>query len=190
MQRLLRLLSIFMLCLSAQAGAATIVSGVTLPEKIHLDKSDLVLNGAGTRTKAIFNIYVAALYLEKKTRSAEAVLSSSGTMRVELHVLYKLTAGDFMEAFNKAINDNHAPQEYAPIAARLIHFSRAFRDVGEVDKGSVIVLDYIPGIGTILTVNGKERQRIAGEDFYHAMLKIWLGKKPVQESVKKALLGG
>lgn len=178
-----------MLCLSAQAFAVT-VGGVKLEEKIHLDKSDLVLNGAGIRSKAIFNIYVAALYVEKKNRRAEALLADSGTRRVELHVLYRLTAGEFMEAFNKAINANLTPEEYVPVAARLIHFSRAFREVGEVDKGSVILIDYIPSIGTVLTVNGKERERIVGEDFYRAMLKIWLGKSPVQDSLKKALLGG
>lgn len=184
-----KLLGMLLLCLSAQAGAVY-VSGVTLPEKIHLDKADLVLNGAGTRTKVVFNIYVAALYLEKKTKSAEEILASAGTRRMELHVTYKLSAGEFMEAFNKAINANLTPEEYAGVAARMIHFSRAFRDVGEVDKGSVIVIDYIPSIGTVLTVNGKERQRIPGADFYAAMLKIWLGKNPVQDSVKKALLGG
>lgn len=184
-----KLLGALLLCLSVQAHAA-IVSGVTLPEKIHLDKSDLVLNGAGIRTKVIFTIYVAALYVEKKTKSADEILAADGTRRVELHVLFKLTAGEFMEAFNKAINANLTPEEYAPVAARLIHFSRAFREVGEVARGSVIVIDYLPSIGTVLTVNGKEVERIQGADFYSALLKIWLGKNPVQDSLKRAMLGG
>lgn len=184
-----RLFGILMLCVSTHAVAVT-VGGVKLEDKIHLDKNELVLNGAGIRTKAIFNIYVAALYVSKKRPNAESIVMDPGPRRVELHVLYKLTAGDFMEAFNKAINDNHTPEEYAPLAARLIHFARAFREVGEVDKGSIIVLDYIPAIGTVLTVNGKERERIQGEDFFRAMLKIWLGKKPVQDSLKRAMLGG
>ena len=184
-----KLIGVLLLCLSAQAGAV-FVGGVTVPEKIRLDKGELVLNGAGARTKVVFTIYVAALYLENKTKDAQAILDSTGARRVELHVTYKLTAGEFMEAFNKAIRDNLTPEEYAGVAARMIHFARAFRDVGEVDKGSVIMIDYLPSIGTVLTVNGKERQRIAGADFYSSMLKIWLGKNPVQDSVKKALLGG
>jgi hypothetical protein len=29
-----------------------------------------------------------------------------------------------------------------------------------------------------------------GEAFYRALLRIWLGEKPVQDDLKKALLGG
>jgi hypothetical protein len=31
---------------------------------------------------------------------------------------------------------------------------------------------------------------MAGEAFYRALLRIWLGENPVQEDLKKALLGG
>jgi len=33
------------------------------------------------------------------------------------------------------------------------------------------------------------KELIEGEDFYRALLRIWLGDKPVQEDLKKALLG-
>ena len=40
-------------------------------------------------------------------------------------------------------------------------------------------------------VDGKPAgQPIDGEDFYRALLRIWLGDKPVQDDLKKALLGG
>lgn len=184
-----KLIAVLLLCVSAQASAMT-VGGVKLDEKVHVDNSDLVLNGAGLRTKYILSIYVSALYLGKKMNSADAVLADTGTKRVELHVLKHLSAGDFMEAFNKAINDNLAQDEYVKISARLLRFSKVFRQVGEVKKGAVIVLDYFPKYGLVLTVNGKELTRIEGADFYNAMLKIWLGNKPVQDSVKKGMLGG
>jgi hypothetical protein len=41
-----------------------------------------------------------------------------------------------------------------------------------------------------VVVNGKAQgSAIAGEDFYGALLRIWLGDKPVQDDLKKALLG-
>ncbi len=185
-----KFVGILLLCLSVQAMAAT-VGGVKLEDKIHVGSSDLVLNGAGIRTKVFFNIYVGALYLTQKTSTPEGVLTNPDAKRVELHVLRHLSAGDFMEAFNKAINANHTPEEYVPIASRLLQFGRAFREVGEVDKGSIIILDYIPDSGmTLLTVNGKEIKRIKGADFYAALLRIWLGKNPVQDSLKKEMLGG
>ncbi len=185
-----KLVAVLLLCLSAQALAVT-VGGVALEEKARIGKSNLVLNGAGIRTKIIFKVYVAALYLGEKKGAADAVLADTGAKRVSLHMLRHVSAGDFMDAFNKAINANHTPEQYAALAARLMDFGRVFREVGEVDKGAVILIDYLPeSAETLLTVNGKERVRIKGADFYAAMLKIWLGKNPVQDSLKKAMLGG
>jgi len=178
-----------LVCLSTQASAM-MVGGEKLADKVRVGNSDLVLNGAGLRTKFILNIYVGALYLGTTKTTAEAVLADTGTKRVELHILHHLSAGDFMEAFNKAINANLTTDEYVAVSARLLNFSRVFRQVGEVEKGSVIILDYLPDTGLVLTVKGKELTRIQGEDFYRAMLKIWLGNKPVQDSLKKGMLGG
>jgi hypothetical protein len=58
-------------------------------------------------------------------------------------------------------------------------------------EGMAITLDWIPGSGTQVTVAGKPSGKpIEGEDFYRALLRIWLGEKPVQDDLKKALLGG
>jgi hypothetical protein len=55
----------------------------------------------------------------------------------------------------------------------------------------VITLDYIPESGTRVTLNGEPKgEAIAGDDFYRALLRIWLGENPVDSSLKKALLGG
>ena len=48
----------------------------------------------------------------------------------------------------------------------------------------------MPGSGTQVSLNGERRgSPIAGEDFYRAILKIWLGEVAVDNSLKKALLG-
>ena len=56
------------------------VAGVKLDETARLAGIDtpLVLNGAGVRSKFFVKVYVAGLYLQQKTSSAEAVLASSG----------------------------------------------------------------------------------------------------------------
>jgi len=42
-----------------------------------------------------------------------------------------------------------------------------------------------------VAIDGKPAgEPIQGEDFYRALLRIWLGDQPVQEDLKKALLGG
>lgn len=183
-----KLCMVLLLCLPLQALAVKL-AGVDVVEKATVGSKELVLNGAGLRTKVMFKVYIGALYLEKKANTTEAVLADAGYKRIQLVMMRHLNGGDFMEAFNKAIKENHTPEEYVPIAARLIRFSRVFREYGEIEKGDVINMDYIPGKGTIVSVKGKERDVIEGEDFYRSMLKIWMGKKPVQESLQKAMLG-
>jgi hypothetical protein len=57
-------------------------------------------------------------------------------------------------------------------------------------EGDVIALDWVPGTGTRILLNGEPRGKpITGEDFYRALLRIWLGDDPVSKDLKKALLG-
>ena len=61
---------------------------------------------------------------------------------------------------------------------------------GEAKKGDVIHLDFTPDAGTRVVVNGKQQgNAIAGEDFYSALLRIWLGDKPADGDLKKGLVG-
>ncbi len=183
------LIAIIMLCLPMQAFALK-VSGVEVPEKVRVESSDLVLNGAGTRTKLVFKVYVAALYLGEKKGTAEDVLADGKPKRVELHMLRHVDAGEFMEAFRKGITANLTAEEFVPLSIRFLQFTKVFTSVGKVEEGSVITLDYLPGVGTVVGVDGKERWRVEGFDFYRGLLKIWLGSKPVQDDLKKSLLGG
>jgi hypothetical protein len=178
-----------LLSLAAQAGALTI-AGKVLDDTVRVDQQALVLNGAGMRTKYFFNVYIGALYLRERLHSTEAVLADKGPKRVELYVMRHVGADRFVEAFQTAINNNLPPDEYRAVSARLARFEQGFAEIGAVDEDSVILLDYLPQADqTVLSVNGKERVRIPGADFYSALLKVWLGRHPAQESLKKAMLG-
>ncbi len=62
-------------------------------------------------------------------------------------------------------------------------------EVQEAKKGMLISLGW-DGKATQLRIDGKSvGAPIEGENFYRALLRIWLGEKPVQEDLKKALLG-
>ncbi len=74
---------------------------------------------------------------------------------------------------------------------RIAELSAIMNELKEARKGMAILLDWQPGTGTVVAVDGKTRGKpIAGEDFYRALLRIWLGERPVQDDLKKALLGG
>ncbi len=61
--------------------------------------------------------------------------------------------------------------------------------VKEVKEKDVVTLDYAGG-ATQIAFNGQAKATIAGDAFNAAMTRIWLGDKPVQADLKKAMLGG
>lgn len=186
MNKLLVLVCGLLLSLNADALE---VGGVKLADSVHLGGRDLVLNGAGVRSKFIFDVYVAALYLEQKTGNAAAVLANANEKRVALHLLREVSGETFAEAFHKAITSNHTPAELSALDAPLKQFSAIFTRMKEVHKGDVVTLDYLPNSGTQVSVNGVSQAVIAGAAFNTALLKMWLGNKPAQEDLKNKLLG-
>ena len=184
-----KLISIFLLCLSTQAMALEL-EGVVLADKIQLGNATLQLNGVGLRTKLFFKVYVGALYLGEKKRTTSAVLADVGAKRVTMHMLRELSSEKLLEAFDKGLASNSTPAELAAIAAHIKEFSAIFQIAKQVEKGDVITLDYFPGEGTRVSINGVEKGRVAGPEFNRALLKIWLGDDPVAEDLKKGLLGG
>lgn len=184
-----RLIFIFMMCVTANAYALEI-SGVTLEDKLQLDTHQLVLSGAGIRSKFFVNVYAAALYLGEKAHTADAVLADSSAKRMSFHLMRDVTGRQVLDGINEAILPNSSEEEMKLLEARLYEFEKIFTTVPEIRKGEVVNLDYLPGLGTRVTVNGVDKGRIAGVDFNRALLKIWVGRKPVQSSLKKSILGG
>jgi long-chain acyl-CoA synthetase len=178
---------LFFLCSSVQAIE---INGVKLDPVVHLGNSNLILNGAGVRTKWIFDLYVAALYTAGKKSSAEAVLADAAEKRIALHILSNIGAENLLYVFNKAIENNQSEVELQAMEKTLHEFGNILRKMNRVSKGDVILFDYQPGIGTQISVNGSLRGTIPGPVFAQAWLKIWLGEYPVQQDVKLKLLGG
>ncbi|HMW18777.1 MAG TPA: chalcone isomerase family protein [Accumulibacter sp.] len=170
-------------------AVAAEVGGVKFDDKVRLGNAELSLNGAGIRKKAVFKVYALALYLPEKRETADAALALKGTKRISIQLLRDLSATQFVEALQDGLTNNHSPAEMALLKDRLKQFSDTLLAIGEARSGSVLNIDWLPDSGTRLLVNGQSKGKdIAGEDFYKALLKIWLGGKPVQDDLKQALL--
>ncbi len=164
------------------------VAGVRLEEQIQ--PGNLVLNGAGLRKRLFFQVYAIGLYLPKKTADAEEAIASPGPKRVAIHMLRNVGAAEFSEALAEGIRANHAEAEAKALEPRVQALGAIMAELKEAKKGMAIALDF-QGKDTQVLVDGKPAgSPIAGEDFYRALLRIWLGPRPVQDDVKKALLGG
>jgi Chalcone isomerase-like len=170
------------------------VAGIKLVEKVALGKGgpQLVLNGAGVRHKFMTTqVYVGALYLSARKKSSEEVLSDAGPKRVSMHVLIEeLTAKELVASLNDAIAANHIPAEIALIEMRLRELNRMMGSIGVLKRGGIVNIDFLPGKGTRIAVNGEEKLLIPGDDFFTALLRIWIGRKPVDGQLRDAMLGG
>src|SRR3954470_5008847 len=178
------------IALAALAANAAEIAGVKLDDKTQVESRDLVLNGAGLRKRfRVVNVYVIGLYLAVKKSDAAAVLALGGPKRAEIHMLRDVGADAFTEALVDGLRANHAEADFKALEPRVKELSDIMAQIGEAKNGMTIALDWT-GAATALVVNGKPAGKpIAGEDFYRALLRIWMGDKPVQDDLKKALLG-
>lgn len=184
-----RIVATLVAALSLNFALAAEVEKIKFDDKISLGGSELVINGAGVRSK-FGKRYVAVLYVPTKSADANAVLNAKGAKRVTLHLLKDGDGKTFSNAFAGGIEDNSSPAELAAIKDRVKQFSDTMLSMGDVKAGSVVTLDWIPEKGTLANVNGKPLgKEIAGEDFFKALLRVWLGEDPVQKDLKDALLG-
>ncbi|HET7670603.1 MAG TPA: chalcone isomerase family protein [Burkholderiales bacterium] len=180
------LLALSLAC-SAQAAE---VAGVKLDDRTQVESRDLVLNGAGLRKRLFFNVYVIGLYLPEKKGDSAAVLQAAGPKRAAIHMMRDVGADQFTEALVDGLRANLSEAEFRAMEPRVKELADIMGEVKEAKKGMSLALDWT-GSGTRLMVNGKPTGKpIAGEDFYRALLRIWIGDKPVQDDLKKALLGG
>lgn len=177
--------------LAPALAAAASLEGVQVDDSVRAGKTDLVLNGLGLRTRFIFNVYVAGLYLPEKARSAETALAMKGPKRMTLVMLRDVGAEEFGEALLKGLRSNVPNAELEKLKDKVDDLLGRIAAIGEAKKGMVIDLDYSANPGTTMKVNGVPQGKpIGGEAFFHALLSIWLGAKPVQPDLKDALLGG
>ncbi len=183
------LLMVCCLLLCAVPALAREVAGVSIPESVAAaDGTELVLNGAGIRSKLFFKIYVAGLYLEHPAADAATVLADTGHKRMLMHFLYdKVDREKLIGAWNEGFAGNLSEEARGTLAERIDKFNAMF---DTVEEGDTIVLDYVPGQGTSVSVAGQARGVIEGKDFSDALFSIWLGAKPVTAELKRELLGG
>ena len=172
------------------AAAAVTVGGFPYDESSRAGNQELKLNGAGVRYKLIFPVYSAGLYLSEKKKTPAEIYATSGAKRMRLVMQRTVNAEEFGQAFLAGIQQNSDKAERARLVEPLMKFGQLFATVPELKKGDTIAIDFIPGQGTVIQINGKQAaEPIAEPAFYTMLLKIWLGDKPADAKLKNALLG-
>jgi hypothetical protein len=165
------------------------VAGVALESSIELPLSalPLQLHGAGVREKFFLDIYVAALYAPRLGMSAAALLEADVPKRMLMHFTYSEVDKDKMDAaWEDGFAANLDAQQLSQLQESLDRFKSLF---GNMQRGDEVWLDYIPGTGTLVQLNGQRMDMIAGAGFGQALFSVWLGRVPVTSDLRRGLLG-
>ena len=167
-----------------------VVDTQTFEMQARVGDAELKLNGAGLRAVAWFKAYAAGLYLAQKTAAAEQALAAQGPKRLQMRMMQDVPTVEFVKAFDKGVTRNTSAGDLPALKERMAQFDRNVTAIGQVKKGDVINLDFIPGTGLVLSVNGRVRgEPIPGADLYTALLRIFIGDKPTDTRLKASLLG-
>ena len=185
-----KLLAILLLALSLPALAALEVGDVKFDDTAKVGAGDTVINGAGMRKRAFFKVYAIGLYLPQKAASAADAINAKGAKRIAIVTLRELTAEQFVDALLEALKSNHDEAALKALQPKIDQFRSTMLTIGNAPEKSAVNIDWLPESGTRLSFNGSAKgSDIPGEDFYRALLKIWIGDKPAQEDLKEQLLG-
>jgi len=163
---------------------ALTIEKVTFAESAQAGPVTLALhNAAQLRYLKVIKAYVAALYLPEGIKPGQVL--SDVPKRLELHYLVSIKGSDFSKGAEPTLERNQTPTELARLRKRIDRINAVYRDVKPGDR---YALTYLPGQGTELALNGAPLVVIEGADFAAAYFGIWLGRKPIDEKLKRDLL--
>ncbi|MES2015808.1 MAG: chalcone isomerase family protein [Pseudomonadota bacterium] len=181
----------FLACACSQGASAADVAGVKFPDTAKVAGKELQLNGLGVRTKVFFKVYAAGLYLQEKATTVEDVLKADGPRRMQLVMMREVSSDDFGNAFMAGLNSNLDTKDKSKIVTQISKFGEMFALLDALKKGDVLDLDWIPGTGTQCYLNGKKIGEVTPDIlFYNSVLKIWIGEKPADSTLKAKLVPG
>ena len=181
-------LLVLLFLLSTTVVVAKDIGGITMPDMMEVENSSLGLNGAGIRSKFVFELYVAGLYLATRSENAASVVAANEVMALRLHIISsKITAAKMVKATRKGFLQATGG-DFAEIKDDIAQFLAIFDD--KIIKGDVFTFKYSPEAGTAVYKNEVLQATVGSLAFKQALWGIWLGHKPAQAKLKTALLGG
>src|SRR3954471_19910217 len=106
--------------LLALPAAARACEGVSMPDQVTVDSTKLVLNGMGVREATVFNVnvYVAALYVVKRSGDGEKTAASEEPKQMRIQFVRDVSKSDMAEAIQKGF-ERATGDGYGKLKARV-----------------------------------------------------------------------
>ena len=177
------------LLISGSVLAATELAGVKIEDHAMVGGVKIPLNGAGIRIKFV-KVYVGQLFVSTKVSTLEELVAAPGPKRISLTMLRDVDAGAFGKLLTRGVEDNVPKGQMSKLVPGLMKMSEIFSTNKTMNAGDVIIMDWIPGTGLVVTAKGKQQAEPFTEpEFFKAMMSIWFGPAPGDWKLKDALLG-
>ena len=178
-------------CVVWSPGAAVAAATSTRFEpNVTLQGQALLLNGAGTRYKAVFRVYDMALYTTRRVATPAELIALPGPKRLQFTALRDLPGTDLGRLFMKGLADNSRRDDVNRHLPAMTRFIEIFSGRSKLVPGDSFAMDFVPGKGTQFFIQGLAQGAPVGDDEFFAMvLKIWFGENPADHLLRDALLG-
>ena len=167
------------------------VAGVNFQKKVDIDKSTLLLNGAGIRNYKTFGltvkIYVAALYLNKRMNVNQDILADSGVKYLKMRYFRGIDQDDMREAWRYYLMKN-CPGWDCDSEPQKSAIEAFINTVVEAKEGDEYEYLFYADKAKII-INKRTVGEIPGAKFSSLLLSTWIGKVPPSEELKRNLLG-
>ena len=174
-----------LLALVIASAPALDVSGTAFPDRQTINGVELVVTGgARLNWKWVFTIYDAAFYHAAATPLGDPLADVA--KRYELVYRRTFSAAECIEATDKTIGRGLPAAEKTAASAAIAQLNAAYVTVRDGDR---FAYTYLPGVGTIISVNERELARIPGRDLARVLFAIWVGPDPVDADFRDRLLG-
>ncbi len=150
------------------------------------DGNTVELKGIGLAQELRTDIYIGALYAPVGVESLSIIKESTTPKRIAVKYLennysYRKVARHFKERI--AMNNDR--DVWQPATRDIVAFSRIFNQ--NFDRGDEIIMDFIPGKGTVVSLNNTEFEVISNPLFFELLLNAWTGPVPPSKSFKDGI---
>jgi hypothetical protein len=185
------------------AALAALPGAAALAETVAVDGSDtsyetkiepsvggkavkMALTGVALRKRLVFKVYTIGSYVEcgAGVRSAEDLASADVPKQLHLVMERDVGGAELADAVEKAIHKGRGDDAFPDELKSLRETMKAM----ELKKGDHVRLTNVPKKGITCDVAGKKQLLIENADFSRAVWEIYLGKKNIDDDIKKALV--
>jgi len=171
----------------AQAREA---EGFRFEATLRLGGADLVLNGVGVRRRFFLPVYVGALYVPQRSSDPETLLAQRGPRRMSMRFVRDVEAELFMNSLDVGMRRHYSPQQLEVWREQWQTLTAVIANIVVARRADHVTWDYTPHAGARVMQNSVAiTPTMSGEDFYNAVLRVWLGPHPADAELKRGLLG-